>query len=103
MDVLCETLVEKECLAHLKVIQMLQQCFQLSLKHSMEMLDLITQGVSHFSELLDALDEELQFLEQLFQNLNVLVVDGLMQQVVETEPARNNQHQTFIQFSRDVK
>ena len=55
------------------------------------------------AELVDASEEEVDLLEQLFQDLHVLVVDWLVQQVVQAEPACNNQHQALIQLCSDIE
>ena len=49
-----------------------------------------------FAQLFYALDEEVQLLKDLFKYLNILIINWFMEQIVQTEPARNHQHQTFI-------
>ena len=68
----------------------------------MEMLSGLILSVK-LAKLVDASQEEVDLLEHLLQYLHVLVVDWLVQEVVQAEPASNNQHQAFIQLSSDVK
>ena len=57
----------------------------------------------HFAELFDTVDEEFQFFEEVMQYLDVLVVNRLVQQVIQAEPTRDDEHETFIELGRYVK
>ena len=56
-----------------------------------------------FCQRINTLNEKLQLFQYLFQNLDILVINWLMQKVIQTETASNYQHEAFIQFSRNLK
>ena len=101
MDVLSQALVEQKSLRDLQFVQVLQQCFELALKNFMKLVSLVF--VIKFAELLNALNEKLKFFQNLFENLNILVINRLVQQIVETKPTSNDQHQTLVKLSCDVE
>jgi hypothetical protein len=56
-----------------------------------------------FCKLLYAVNEELKFLENLAQYLNILIVDWLMQEVIEAESTCNDEHEALVELACDVK
>lgn len=57
----------------------------------------------HFFKLFNTMNEEFQFLKYLFENLDVLIVDRLMQKVIETETTSNYEHEAFVKLACNVK
>ena len=74
---------------------MFQQGLQLIFKNFMKSLSFWIIKIA-FAQLFYALDEEVQLLKDLFKYLNILIINWFMEQIVQTEPARDHQHQTFI-------
>lgn len=68
----------------------------------MELLGLFTLGVV-FAQLLYTCDEKLELFEKLVQHFDILVVDWLMEQVVETKATGDDQHKALVQFRSDVE
>ena len=102
MNILAQILVEKQCLRHLQIVEVLQNRLQLVLEYLVELLPQVVAAVD-FCELFHAVDEELQLFENLPKDLNILVVDRLVQQVVEAESASNDQHEALVQLASDVE
>ena len=91
VDVFAEVLVEQQRLRHLQVVQVLQDGLQLALEDLMELLSDFNAAID-LRKLLDAVYEELKFLEDLPQDLDVLVIHWLVQEVVEAEATGNDEH-----------
>ena len=81
---------------------MLQDGLQLALEDLMELLSDFNAAID-LRKLLDAVYEELEFLEDLPQDLDVLVVDWLVQEVVEAEATSNDEHKALVELAGDVK
>ena len=54
-------------------------------------------------QFLDTFNEELQLLQYLFQDLDVLIVDWLMEQIIKAKATSDDKHQTLIKFGSNIK
>ena len=54
-------------------------------------------------KLFNAVNEELELLEYLLQHLHILVVHRLVEQIIQAEPAGNDQHEALVQLAGDVE
>jgi len=80
MDVLPQRFMEKQGFRSLQVVQLLQEGFQLVFKQLVEHLRGFVLGQR--CQLLDALGEEPQLLQDLLQNLDILIVNWFLEQVI---------------------
>ena len=60
-------------------------------------------AIVELAQLLDGLDEEAELGKDLLEHLHVLVVHGEVQQVIEAEAARDDEHETLVQLRRYLK
>jgi len=74
---------------------MFEKSFQLIFENPVEMNRLFIFGVE-VAELLHTVDDKLQLLQDLFEHHNVLVIDRLMQEVVQTKSTCYYKHQTLV-------
>mmetsp|Transcript_10355 Transcript_10355/g.15908 ORF Transcript_10355/g.15908 Transcript_10355/m.15908 type:complete len:227 (-) Transcript_10355:698-1378(-) len=101
VDVVAQALVEEQGFRILELVEVLQQRFNLGLKQVVEGLGLIR--LFDLGQLLHALSEEPELLQDFLEHLYVLVVDWLVQQVIEVEAAGDDEHEALIKLGRDVE
>jgi hypothetical protein len=80
----------------------LQYGLQLILEYLVELLPQLSAAID-FGKLLDAMNEELEFFENLAEHLNILVIDWLVKKVVEAKSTSNDQHQALVELAGDIK
>ena len=74
---------------------MLQQGLELIFENLMKLLSPFILKIA-FAQLFNTLDEKVQLLQNLFEDLNILVIDRFMQEIIEAESASYHQHQAFV-------
>ena len=101
VNVFSESPVEQQSLWNLQFVEMLQQRFQLVFEDLVELLSYIL--LFDFVELLNTLNEKLKLFEDLFEDLDVLVINWLVKQIVETKAAGNDEHEAFVQLGCNIE